>query len=180
MLKIGSIVSLSNSVRIGVVVELFTLGQRKLACVHYIDLNTGKGELWVCPDHARCGSKGHTCPIHSANVDTHTLTPMTTNDVNHCVEHGLICADLARIHNAPAIRISRKTSHRYYIETLEEGFVTRKVITDPKTGDEWQTAAALCNVQPDFRTCPILTNPDSEDYKTFAAMFADHPLGPIA
>jgi hypothetical protein len=78
---------------------------------------------------------------------------------------------------APVIRITRRKSHVYDVETLEDGMRTRIVKTNPQTGDQWQTAVALCNPLP-FGTSAILTDPD--DYKEFAALFADHPLGPVA
>src|SRR3974390_1951916 len=138
MLKLNCIVALPVSSRIGVVVEFFEIGRRKLACVHYIDTNTGKP--MTCPD-SRCDSTGHTCPIHSSNTDVGDLTPFSNSDVAFYVTEGMISPELARKHSAPAIRISRRTGHRYNIETLEEGFVTRKVEVSPmygRTRDEWQ------------------------------------------
>jgi hypothetical protein len=177
MLKIGSIATVNNGTRFGVVCEFFNVGQRKLACVHYIDPDTGKP--MVCPDHARCGSTGHTCPIHSANVDTHSITPWPAKDVEFYRAEGLLFGAVARKAMAPVIRITRRKSHVYDVETLEDGMRTRIVKTNPETGDEWQTAVALCNPLP-FGTSALLTDPDTEDYKTFAAMFAEHALGPVA
>jgi len=178
MLKIGSIVrrAESESSRFGVITEFFDHGRRKLASVHYIDPNTGK--LLQCPDKARCGNTGHTCPIHGFNTDKHALEAFSNRDVAFYVDEGLICARLARKHAAPVIRISRKKGHAFYIETLEEGFSTRKVITDPTQGEEWQTALALCNPLP-YGTSALLTDPDNKDYKTFARLFRNHALGGI-
>lgn len=176
MLHLNSIVSSPVSSRYAVVVEFFEIGRRKLACCHFIDPQTG--DKMVCPDHARCGSTGHTCPIHSMNVDVSELQPWPAKDVAFYVSEGMVSPAVARLATAPVIRITRRKSHVYDVETLEDNSRTRIVKTNPETGDEWQTAVALCNPLP-YGTSALLHDPDTEDYKTFAAMFADHPLGPV-
>jgi hypothetical protein len=176
MLKLNDVVSVQHGSRYGVVVELFDNGRRKLARVHYIDPKTGDKQ--VCVDHIRCGSTDQTCPIHGVSVETHTLTPWPAKDVAFYVNEGMLSKEIARKHLAPVIRITRRKSHVYDVETLEHGMVTRKVKTDPEKGDEWQTAVALCNTLP-YGKSALLTDPDTEDYAEFARMFAEHPLGPV-
>jgi hypothetical protein len=95
-IKPGHIVSLHHGQRYGVVQTPFQHGRRTLFPVHYIDPDTGK--LMVCPDHERCGSTGHACPIHGANCTEDHLSKWTKQDVEFYVSEGMLDQELADGH----------------------------------------------------------------------------------
>lgn len=74
--------------RLGKVVEVFEHNGETLYSLHYFDTSTGL--LMTCPDHRRCGSKGHTCPIHGANLRHRDFVPMTDRDVEFYRKEGMI------------------------------------------------------------------------------------------
>ncbi len=174
MLTINAIVSINNGANYGVVTELFTIGNRKLAQVHKIDPSTG--DKMVCPDK-RCDGKTHTCPIHSSNVDQDELSPWSHRDIDFYVSEGSLTPALAAKAKAPVIKIEWPTGCNYFIVTAtEEGWqIGREKITQKNHYAEWELARRLVVfTKATIGICANVTLSDNEceDYKTFAALMA--------
>lgn len=92
MIQIGSIVSVRDGSRYGVVKESFVQGRRTYYHVHYIDPDTGN--VMKCPD-SRCHGE-HTCPIHGQNSTEDQMVPFTKADIRFYVQEGMIDPELVR------------------------------------------------------------------------------------
>lgn len=177
MVNINAIVSLECSY--GVVVEIFTHGSRTLAQVHKIDPKTG--DLMVCPDE-RCGGKSRTCPIHSVNVDAHTLWAWLAGDINYYVAEGLVSPELARKALAPVLRVERRFgSNKFTVEATALG-VCNAVLISANSHPEIHARAAQCFARSEDNApgvCIGFTVPDcdSDDYKAFAGVFVGPMVG---
>lgn len=175
MVTVNAIVSLMCGY--GVVVEIFTHGRRTLAQVHKIDSTTGN--LMTCPDE-RCGGKDRTCPIHSVNVDTHTLTPYPAFDINYYVAEGLLSPELARKALAPVLRVTRRFGSNKFTVTATAFGVSNAVLITEATHPEIHALAVRCfdrnpDAAPGVCIGFTVNDCDSDDYKAFATVF----VGPM-
>lgn len=167
MVSINDIVTPPGSSRTAVVVGFIEHGRRKLAVLHYVCAKTG--ELLVCPDVERC-KHAHTCPIHGRNVDVNELEPWGEIDINYYAATGFLSETLQRKALAPAIEVSRINTFKYRVRLSKNGQNIRLATVDSeRDNDLWQDAIALTNDTPDMSA--KLTDPDTDDYKKFAALF---------
>ena len=168
MVSINDIVSVPTTTRYAVVVGFIEHGRRNLAVLHYICATTG--EKMECPDRERC-NHANTCPIHGLNVDANSLEAWNERDVTFYVSEGMLSPELARKALAPTIEIARLTSHKYRVRMAKNGQNIRMLcVTGDNNNDRWQDAIALTNNTEPFGFIK-LTNPDTDDYKNFAALF---------
>lgn len=171
MVNINAIVC--PAIGYGVVVAIFQHGSRTLASVYKIDPTTG--DLMQCPDD-RCGGKSDTCPIHSVNVDLHTLTAFPARDINYYVSEGLLSPALARKALAPVLRVERRFgSNKFTVKATAFGVSNSVLITETSHPEAHAMALRCCtrgeDTNPGVCIGFTLSDCDSVDYRVFAGVF---------